>query len=73
MYGKLGVNDRLMAVSVARQAGLLPSQPQEPAWVPALPRQRHPEAIPTSEAEIRGERAVAWRPGVGTILFDPTP
>lgn len=72
VYGKLSVNDRLMAVSVARQAGLLPSQPQEPAWVPALPAQRHPEAIPTTEAEIRGERAVAWRPGVGAILFDPT-
>jgi hypothetical protein len=62
-----------MAVGVARQAGLLPSPPQEPAWVPMIPGQRHPEAIPTTEAEIRGERAVAWRPGVGAILFDPTP
>jgi hypothetical protein len=62
-----------MAVSVARQAGLLPSPPPGPAWVPMIPGQRHPEAIPTTEAELRGERAVAWRPGVGAILFDPAP
>ena len=73
VYGKLGVNDRLMAVGVARQAGLLAPLTQEPAWVPMIPGQRHPEAIPTTEAEIRGERAVAWRPGVGAILFDPAP
>ena len=73
VYGKLGVNDRLMAVSVARQAGVLPSPSREPAWVPMIPRQRHQEAVPTTEAELRGERAVAWRPGVGAILFDPAP
>lgn len=73
VYGKLGVNDRLMAVSVARQAGLLPSPPQEQARVPMIPGQRHREAVPTTESELRGERAVAWRPGVGAILFDPAP
>lgn len=73
VYGKLGVNDRLMAVSVARQAGVLPSPSREPAWVPMIPGQRHQEAVPTTEAELRGERAVAWRPGVGAILFDPAP
>ena len=73
VYGKLGVNDRLMAVSVARQAGLVPALPHEVVGVPLIPQQRHPEAIATTEAELRGERAVAWRPGVGAILFDPTP
>ena len=57
VYGKLGVN----------------SPSREPAWVPMIPRQRHQEAVPTTEAELRGERAVAWRPGVGAILFDPAP
>jgi DNA-binding CsgD family transcriptional regulator len=71
VYGKLGVHDRLMAVSVARQVGLLSFAPT--AWTTVVPRPRHPEQVPTTVADVRGQRAVAWRPGLGAILFDPAP
>jgi DNA-binding CsgD family transcriptional regulator len=72
VYGKLGVNDRLMAVSVARQIGLL-SFGSPTAWTTVVPQPRHPEPVPTSVADVRGQRAVAWRPGLGAIRFDPAP
>lgn len=71
VYGKLGVNDRLMAVSVARQIGLLFTSPR--AWAAVVPQPRHPEPVPTTVADVRGRRAVAWRPGLGAILFDAAP
>lgn len=72
VYGKLGVNDRLMAVSVARQIGLL-SFTSSRAWAAVVPQPRHPEPVPTTVADVRGRRAVAWRPGLGAILFDAAP
>ena len=73
VYGKLGVNDRLMAVGVAREVGLLSYVPPGPTSTDVVPQQRHPEPVRTTGAALRGRRAVAWRPGVGAILFDPTP
>ena len=73
LYGKLGVNDRLMAVGVAREVGLLSYATLGPTSTTVVPQQRRPEPVRTTGAELRGRRAVAWRPGVGAILFDPAP
>ena len=74
LYEKLGVNDRLMAVSVARQVGLLSFvSPTARTTVVAQPRHPEPVPVPTTVADVRGQRAVAWRPGGGAILFDPAP
>ena len=76
LYRKLGVRDRLMAVHEAREQGLLRTLPRplprprtgthddNTAPAAALPGQHLscPVQIP-----VAGQRAVAWRPGVGAL------
>lgn len=76
LYRKLGVRDRLMAVREAREQGLLRARPCPPPQrqtsisvgssgigaQPPSPHLTRPLPIP-----VAGQRAVAWRPGVGPL------
>ena len=64
LYRKLAVRDRLMAVRVARECGLLPAYA-------VAPQVNAPPPCPgdgvNDAAMTRAPRAFAWRPDVGPV------
>jgi DNA-binding NarL/FixJ family response regulator len=66
LYRKLGVHDRMMAVRVAREWGLLSSDGScAPAGTSA---RRLPTGCAVEETASTAHRAFAWRPGEGSLL-----
>lgn len=68
LYRKLGVRDRLRAVLVARECGLVLAGGQ--------PRRVAEPPQPTDHSLVRdvvGQRFVAWRPGIGSLSIAGTP
>ncbi|MET9023680.1 helix-turn-helix transcriptional regulator [Actinopolymorpha sp. NPDC004070] len=68
LYRKLGVRDRLKAVLVARDLGLVLAR-ERPRQVAVTPQ-------PTDHPLVRdvaGQRFVAWRPGIGSLSIAGAP
>ena len=66
LYRKLEVHDRLTAVRVARDCGLLPHD-DHPAPVMTLSTRRDPADRPIEERTSAAHRAFAWRPDQGAV------